>query len=188
MEALDLNNKDMMVEELGDVLFQIIFHSQIAQDDQTFGIYDVLAGVVSKPITRHPHVFGDPEKITTENVLFQWEQIKANERAAKGPNKQSILDGVPKSMPALAAAQSMKARASRATLFNEQEGFPLERIVGLFNTEKGSGNSRIMEQNVGEALFLLVAKADDLGIDAEAALREANERFRLKITDIERKG
>ena len=187
LEALDLNNRDMMVEELGDVLFQIIFHSQIAQDDQTFGIYDVLAGVVSKLISRHPHVFGDPRKTSTENVLFQWEQIKANERAAKGPNKQSILDGVPKSMPALAAAQSMKARASRANLFNEQEGFPLERIVGLFNTEKGSGNSRIMEQNVGEALFLLVAKADDLGIDAEAALREANERFRLKITDIERK-
>ena len=186
LEALDLNNRDMMVEELGDVLFQIIFHSQIAQDDQTFGIYDVLVGVVSKLITRHPHVFGDPEKITTENVLFQWEQIKANERAAKGPNKQSILDGVPKSMPALAAAQSMKARASRANLFNEQEGFSAESIVSLFSEAGISDNTGIKERNVGDALFLLVAKADDLGIDAEGALREANERFRFKITDIER--
>lgn len=185
LEALDNNDKTLMVEEFGDVLFQVIFHAQIAQDEESFGIYDVLQNIVSKLITRHPHVFGDTESMTTDKVLFQWEQIKAKERAQKQNKGQSILDGIPKSMPALAAAQSMNSRVRRTNLLENPEDSSIEQIIILFNEAENNTNLIMREQEIGKAFFLLADKADVLGIDAESALRSANEKFRSKIKEIE---
>jgi len=185
LEALDNNDKTLMVEEFGDVLFQVIFHAQIAEDEESFGIYDVLQNIVSKLITRHPHVFGDTESMTTDKVLFQWEQIKAKERAQKQNNGQSILDGIPKSMPALAAAQSMNSRVRRTNLLENSKDSSIEQIIILFNEAEKNTNLIMREQEIGKALFLLADKADVLGIDAESALRSANEKFRFQIKEIE---
>lgn len=185
LEALDNNDKTLMVEEFGDVLFQVIFHAQIAQDEESFGIYDVLQNIVSKLITRHPHVFGDTESMTTDKVLFQWEQIKAKERAQKQNKGQSILDGIPKSMPALAAAQSMNSRVRRTNLLENSKDSSIEQIIILFNEAENNTNLIMREQEIGKAFFLLADKADVLGIDAESALRSANEKFRSKIKEIE---
>ena len=185
LEALDNNDKTLMVEEFGDVLFQVIFHAQIAQDEESFGIYDVLQNIISKLITRHPHVFGDTESMTTDKVLFQWEQIKAKERAQKQNKGQSILDGIPKSMPALAAAQSMNSRVRRTNLLENSKDSSIEQIIILFNEAENNTNLIMREQEIGKAFFLLADKADVLGIDAESALRSANEKFRSKIKEIE---
>ena len=145
----------------------------------------MLQNIVSKLITRHPHVFGDTESMTTDKVLFQWEQIKAKERAQKQNNGQSILDGIPKSMPALAAAQSMNSRVRRTNLLENSKDSSIEQIIILFNEAEKNTNLIMREQEIGKALFLLADKADVLGIDAESALRSANEKFRFQIKEIE---
>ena len=170
LEAIESGQPAQMIEELGDLMFQTVFHAQIGADAGTFAIADVIRHLNEKLIRRHPHVFGDAAASTAKEVIGQWERVKAAERSAKGQAERSMLDGVPKAMPALAYAQAVQERAARA-------GF-----------EEGAETAALgpsTEAELGERLFALVADARRQGLDAEEALRGANRRFHARFSRVE---
>ena len=185
LEALDSGDPGRLVEEFGDVLFQVVFHAQIGADDGTFAIGEVIDGLTDKLVSRHPHVFGDATAATAGEVVGQWERLKAAEREAKGEGQLSMLDGVPKTMPALAYAQAVTERAGRAGFDISSGDGALdklaERLRGI--TEGPSAEAR--ESELGDILFMAAVDAARMGIDAEAALRGANQRFRERFGHVE---
>jgi tetrapyrrole methylase family protein/MazG family protein len=173
LEALDKDDPGKLSEELGDLLLQIVLHAQIAKDDGEFEIGDVVKSITTKIIHRHPHIFGKVRVKDADEVMHNWEALKKEEREEGA----SILEGVPKDMPALAYAYEISRRAVRA-------GFEWENIEGVIDklTEeikeiKDSDSQKEKEREYGDLLFTLVNVARWEGIDAEAALREANRKF-----------
>jgi XTP/dITP diphosphohydrolase len=148
-------------EELGDVLFQVVIHSQLAGEEGTFDLADVAADASAKLVRRHPHVFAGTT-LAEGDVLAQWERIK---RAERGEGRASVLEGLPPGMPALFAAERLLERAGR---------------VGIAPQRKAAG-PLADQRALGDALFELVALAREQGLDAETALREANERFAERV-------
>ena len=182
LETIDSGDAAALCEELGDLLLQIVLHAQIARDDKEFEIGDVIAGITDKIIRRHPHIFGTAKVKDTAEVLHNWEALKKAERAEGG----SMLAGVPKDMPALAYALEISRRAVRV-------GFEWENIEGVIDKlaeevkeikEAGSGEEK--EREFGDLLFTLVNVARWEGIDAEAALREANRKFYRRFSSMEK--
>jgi len=187
LEALDHGQRQELVEELGDLLLQVLMHSQIASEAGEFNLRDVLAHVSSKLIRRHPHVFGQVEVQGVSDVLRNWEQIKADERASNGAagDGLSILSGIPSHLPALAYAQAVQERASRAGF-----GWPdIESALGDVMDELGEllrAKDEVHRRNeFGDVLFALVQVARWLKINAEDALRQANRRYRERIFFVE---
>ena len=171
MEALDSGDTDAMVEELGDLLIQVVFHAQIGADNGTFTMADVVRRANDKLVGRHPHVFGKAHAPTAEDVKRQWDQIKAEERRAQGKERGSTLDGVPRTMPALAYAQAVQSRVVRAGL--RWEGDTASELADLASTAARERSP----QRFGELLFAVVQAAREAAVEAEEALREANLRF-----------
>ena len=185
LEALDSGDSTRMVEELGDVLFQVVFHAQIGADDGTFAIDEVIDGLNGKLISRPPHVFGAATAATAGEVVGQWERLKAAERESKGEGERSMLDGVPQTMPALAYAQAVADRAGRAGFdFGDGDG-ALERLAEQVRGGREASFAEAREREIGDALFMAVVDAARIGIDAEAALRGANHRFRQRFAHME---
>ncbi|MFN3681625.1 MAG: nucleoside triphosphate pyrophosphohydrolase [Nitrospira sp.] len=197
LETIDEGNEAKLREELGDVLLQVLFHSQIAAESGTFTIDDVLKTLAEKLIRRHPHVFatdGQPGSVTTsEHVLSQWEQIKRAEREAAGAPR-SALDGVPKTLPALLRAYQIQARASRVGFDWPHNAGGREQIFGKIVEEVGElkqalGDAKMdpasaqptkqteVEAELGDILFSLVNLARFLKVNPEEALRRATNRF-----------
>jgi len=199
LETIDQGDKLKLREELGDVLLQVIFHSQIAAEAGIFTVEDVLETLATKLIRRHPHVFGSNDQTkhisSSEQVLTQWEDIKRAERDATG-NTQSALDGVPKTLPALLRAYQIQARASRVGFDWPQSEAGLEQILAkvaeeigelrealapsLARTEAQSNPSHASEEiesELGDLLFSLVNLARFLKANPEDALRRATNRF-----------
>ncbi|MCP9449444.1 MAG: nucleoside triphosphate pyrophosphohydrolase [Nitrospira sp.] len=197
LETIDQGDEAKLREELGDVLLQVLFHSQIAAEAGTFTIDDVLKTLAEKLIRRHPHVFktdGQGGTVTSsEHVLSQWEQIKRAERQAAG-NSQSALDGVPKTLPALLRAFQIQARAARVGFDWPHNAGGLEQIFEKIAEEVGElkqalGNADIdsasappteqteVEAELGDILFSLVNLARFLKVNPEEALRRATNRF-----------
>ena len=198
-ETIDQQDPAKLREELGDVLLQILFHSQIAAEAGTFTVEDVLDILATKLIRRHPHVFGDtgnPANPTNgEQVLNQWEEIKRSERAAAG-GTQSALDGVPKTLPALLRAYQTQARAARVGFDWPHNATGLEQVFGkvaeeidelreavaqsqsnpVFDASQPTGREHI-EAELGDILFSLVNLARFLKVNPEEALRGSNNRF-----------
>jgi XTP/dITP diphosphohydrolase len=173
LEALESGDEQALCEELGDVLLQVMFHARIAaeRDDGTgFTIDDVADGIVAKLVRRHPHVFGDVTVSGAEDVKRNWDEIKREEKLARAAAQPagsaqaapSALDGVPFGQPALALAAQLQRRAARA-------GAP-EELTRL----DGAGDG----EDIGAALFRLVARARELGLDPEMELRAAARRYR----------
>ena len=184
MEALASGDTQAMVEELGDLLIQVVFHAQIGSDNGTFSLADVARCASEKLVRRHPHVFGDEHFSTPEEVKRRWDQLKALEREAKGQAERSILDGVPATMPALAYAQAVQDRASRAGLHGELS--PKEDRATM--TLKDVTNQPDLEKRqeaFGCLLFGLVGSARESGVDAEQALRSANWSFYRRVVRLE---
>ena len=182
LEALDSGDADALCEELGDLLLQIVLHAQIAKDDKEFEISDVIRGISAKIIRRHPHIFGTAKVKDTAEVLHNWEALKKAEREGGG----SMLEGVPKDTPALAYAYEISRRAVRV-------GFEWENIEGVIDKLaeevkeiRESGSREEKEQEFGDLLFTLVNIARWEGIDAEAALREANRKFYRRFSYMEK--
>jgi tetrapyrrole methylase family protein / MazG family protein len=199
LETIDQRDAAKLREELGDVLLQVLFHSQIAAEAGTFTIDDVLEVLSAKLIRRHPHVFGNGDPTTNptngEQVLSQWEDIKRAERQAAG-GAQSALDGVPKTLPALLRAYQTQARAARVGFDWPHNAVGLEQIFGkiaeemselreaLSESEKiapsssgeGTGRENI-EGELGDMLFSLVNLARFLKVNPEEALRGSTNRF-----------
>ena len=171
LEALDRGDLDTLRDELGDLLFQIAIHAQLASEEGAFDMADVARSIGEKLVRRHPHVFAGTSLEGTD-LLVQWEQIKRQEKHGTPGPRASILDGVPRSLPALFAAERLQERAARVKLRPPRTELPLDIDEPEF---------------LGELLFDVVAEARERGFDAETALREANERFASHVARVERR-
>jgi tetrapyrrole methylase family protein/MazG family protein len=185
LDALDREDMDDLEEELGDLLLQILLHAQIAAEEGDFNIHNVIEGITNKLIRRHPHVFSGVDTNGVEGVIRNWEEIKAEERMSEAVGeKNGILDGVPLVLPALLQAEQIVERVGRV-------GFQGLSVLGTLDSIKEKllllENSRAMEkQNIlGELLLGLASMAHRFGVDAEASLREALNRFRSRFGNLE---
>jgi tetrapyrrole methylase family protein/MazG family protein len=187
LEALDAGDMAALSEELGDLLLSVVVHSEMARQAGHFALDDVLEQIAAKLVRRHPHVFGDLAVEGEGAVLANWEQIKAAELAAKGKARESALDGVPPSLPALAAAQKLGKKAARAG-FNWREidhiWMKLREELDELAEAAAAGDQAHAGEELGDLLFVLTRLADWLGLDAETALREANGKFRRRFTGL----
>src|SRR5688572_202621 len=180
-----------LVEELGDLLLQVVFHSTIAAERGDFTIDDVASGVAEKLILRHPHVFGDEELASAQDVLDKWHTLKANERKASGkPEKksESILDEVPVHFPALLEGLKLTKRAAKVgfdwqevdRIFDKLE----EEVVELKEAIQSDDAEHISEE-IGDLLFVVVNLARRLDVEPETALKKTNRKFRRRFKFIE---
>ena len=167
-------------DELGDLLLQVVFHSQIATDDGLFGFDDVANAISDKMERRHPHIFGDGK---TTHVRLQWEQIKAAERASDGPT--SALSGVALSLPALLRAQKLQSRAARVGFDWPDVNGPRDKIAEELVEVAEAASDAERDEEIGDLLFAVVNYARHLGVDAESALRDANVKFERRFSGME---
>lgn len=182
-EAIETGDRDGMLEELGDVLYQVVFHADIASQSpaENFDIEDVAAHMTAKMISRHPHVFGDDEARaalgiqSADDVVAVWDQLKAADK----PNRSSVLDGIPNSMPALALAEKLLGRAEKVGVsVNSQT--PADALL-VSASLKPTDAEPATEAELGSLLLGLVSSARARGLDAERALRAALRDLRTRI-------
>jgi tetrapyrrole methylase family protein/MazG family protein len=195
LDALDQNNPKELVEELGDLLLQVLFHADIAREAGLFDISDVISSIHDKMIRRHPHVFGNVKAGTSEQVLKNWAQLKAKEKQEVSPENRharqllpSVLDGIPRSLPALLEAHQLTRRAA-------QVGFDWESVEGIITKlREETSELRLAlteadrsrrEEEVGDLLFVAVNLARFLGFDPEVALKHSNLKFKSRFQDME---
>ena len=187
VEAVDEADRQKLCDELGDLLLQIVFHSQIAAEQGRFSIADVINALAEKMIRRHPHVFGDASISTTQEQMKSWELIKTQEGAHRA--RESLLDGIPKSLPALLGAQRIQEKAATVGFDWPKTHGVIEKVaeeIEELKTAAGSGERDHIRDELGDVLFTIVNLARRLGVDAEAALRRANEKFRRRFAAMER--
>jgi MazG family protein len=185
IDALDRGDLAELRDELGDVLLQVLFHSQIASertDGTGFTINDVANGIADKLIRRHPHVFADVSVSDADEVKKNWDQIKAEERAAAGRGTQSVLDSVPMSQPALSLAAQLQHRASRAGVPAEAAELPAGPAA------EPDHDDHETVSGIGAELWSLVARARAAGLDPELELRRAARVYRDRVRSWEAAG
>ncbi len=192
LDALDGVSPSELREELGDLLFQVVFHAQIASENGEFGLADIIDRLHEKMVRRHPHVFGGADLRTSEDVLRNWEDIKAAEKGVDSSSSpgstKSLLDGIPSKLPALHTAYQMTAKASRV-------GFDwsrLEDIIAKLEEEsselleaRARNDKEKTAEEVGDLLFVAVNIARFLGVDPETALRRSNRKFNRRFRQVE---
>ncbi len=184
IEAISVNDSEKIKEELGDLLFQIVFQSQIAKEKKEFEISDIIETISKKMITRHPHVFGAVSSITTEEVLFHWEEQKRRE----GKLRESILEGIPEALPSLLRAHRLQDRAAKV-------GFDWKKVEDVLNKldeEIGELKDAVkikkqneIEDEIGDIFFMLVNISRFVGISPEDALRKTISKFISRFRYIE---
>lgn len=187
LEAIEAGETSAVEEELGDLLFQVVFHAEIAREQGQFEMADVLRRLCDKMVSRHPHVFGDSPVRSAGEALRQWEVIKQRQAEASG-HRRSVIAGVPRALPSLLRAQRMQAKAARvrfdwpdATAAFTKVG---EEMAEAAQALAGGDRSRIQDE-LGDVLFSIVNVARLSGIDAEEALGGAIEKFRRRFTVME---
>ncbi len=183
LEAIEEGDADKMAEELGDVLFHAAFQLRIGEESGAFGARDVFAGVIEKLTRRHPHVFGDAEMEDASDAVPRWDEIKRREMAG---SDRSILDGVPRAMPALAYAQAVQGRAARMGFDWNDAGGAIAKIAEEAAELAAADDSEERERELGDLLFSLVNASRWLSIEAENALRQSNRKFYTRFTRMER--
>jgi tetrapyrrole methylase family protein / MazG family protein len=186
IEAIDEKDPAKLKEELGDLLMQVVFHAQVAKDAGNFDIDDVVEGISSKMISRHPHVFGDARFDTPEEVVKQWQERKKEE----GKFRNSALEGVPKELPSLLRAHRLQSRAAKV-------GFDWEKVEDIFDKLDeelaefreafGKNNIKEIENELGDLFFVLVNISRTVGVNAEGALRKTISKFISRFRYIEMK-
>ena len=172
LDAIDADDRERLREELGDVLLQVAFHAQLAADEGAWDVDDVAQGIVEKLIRRHPHVFGDVEVAGADEVLVNWERIKAQEKGEK-----PLEDDIPPTLPALARASKVQRRAAGWGFEWRSAGSAIEALkeeVGELESHTDADNA---EEEIGDVLFATVAVARKLGVDPESALRRTIRGF-----------
>jgi MazG family protein len=208
LDAMDSGDAKEFSSELGDLLLQIIFHSLIASETHQFDIRDVIESVHTKMVRRHPHVFGDVKASTSKQVLKNWERLKAEEKKAeekksgpgvKAKRHESLLDGIPRSLPALMEANQLTRRAAKI-------GFDWEKLEDILakaaeesnelraeiskpahqNVSATNTSNAAIEEEVGDLLFVAANVARFLGLDPEIALLKANRKFRCRFQWMEK--
>ncbi len=185
IDAIDEEDPKHVQEELGDLALQVVFLGELGRREGSFGPDDVVRGIVEKLVRRHPHVFGDAHVSGSEEVLQNWEAIKAVENKDRG-----VLDGVPRSLPALYRAQRMSEKVSRVG-FDWPDGRGSrdkvsEELAELDEAILG-GNKQRVEDELGDMLFSLVNLARHHGVDAELALRNTADRFSRRFSHVEQR-
>ncbi|MBI3031103.1 MAG: nucleoside triphosphate pyrophosphohydrolase [Candidatus Rokubacteria bacterium] len=183
LEALEGGKRDAMMEELGDVLFQVVFHAQVARELGEFSMADLLERLVAKMVRRHPHVFGEAKVSTAGEAFSQWERIK-HEEATQGGAPRSVLDGVPQSLPALLRAQRLQEKAARTGFdWKDPAGAwaKVKEEVGEVNEALAGGDGAHLQEELGDLLFAVVNVARLRGLDAEGCLRRAADKFRRRF-------
>src|SRR5215813_3838632 len=196
LEAIDNQDYDGLAEELGDLLLHVIFHAQLGKEASQFDINTVIEKISDKLVRRHPHVFGTESASTAEEVIKNWEAIKAQEKAEKlksrTPEQRSLLEGIPSKLPAIHEAHQISSRAARV-------GFDWPDIEGIFEklqeevaelreviANQGDENQRErLEDEIGDMLFVIVNIARYVKIDSESALKRANRKFKARFRYME---
>jgi tetrapyrrole methylase family protein/MazG family protein len=194
LDALDAADPQELREELGDLLFQVVFHAQIARERGEFDLGDVIDRLREKMIRRHPHVFGNADLRTAEDVLKNWEDIKANEKGIPSSSlpqsEKSLLDGIPSKLPALHEAYQMTAKAARVGFDWPDLNSILQKLqeeaVELATADRAHDAAHVA-QEVGDLLFVVVNIARFLEIDPETALRRCNKKFNRRFRYLESK-
>jgi tetrapyrrole methylase family protein/MazG family protein len=185
LAAMDAEDPAMMREEFGDLLLQVVLNAQIASEAGEFVMADVLRAIHDKIIRRHPHVFGELKLAGVEDVLQNWERLKADERRVSGQATKSLLAGLPAALPALTQAQEYQARAARVGFSWSELEQVLEKVREEIDEVQHVDDPRALTVELGDMLFALVNLARWKDVDAEAALREANARFRRRFEFVE---
>lgn len=188
LDAIDRKDWRALAEELGDYLLQAVFYAQMAAEQDLFSVDEALDAINRKLVRRHPHVFGDANAETPDDVKRRWDQIKKEEKAERGEGQQNLLDSVPRSMPALVEAQQIASKAART-------GFDWDNIEQVFEKmheelnelaqARRSAVHEEIEDEFGDILFVLVNVARFLKIDPEQALRRTNAKFRVRFGYVE---
>lgn len=195
VEALDSGDREALCEELGDLLFEIVFLSRLAQEEGRFDAARVVRGIGAKIVRRHPHVFAGAEVTSTEDVLRTWEEIKRQEKraaaapAAEAPEPGSVLSGIPRALPALLKAHRLGEKAARVGFDwkrPEDVFLKVEEEWGELRGAAASGERERVVSEMGDLLFSLVMLARHLRIDPEEALERTNHKFRTRFEAVER--
>ncbi len=173
LEAIDADDDDAMRDELGDVLLQVVFHAQMAADEGRWDVDDVAAGLVGKLIYRHPHVFGEVEVTGADDVLVNWEKLKA----AEAGGRTAVDDDIPASLPSLARAAKVQRRAAGWGFEWRTVDGAVEALREEVEELAAADGGEDAEAEVGDVLFATVALARKRGVDAESALRRTVRRF-----------
>lgn len=186
IEAIDLEDTELLKEELGDVLLQVVFHCRIEEEQGSFTFSDICNGICKKLIVRHPHVFGDTIVSSTDDVLKNWDSIKMETKGQE--SYTDTLNSVAKSLPSLMRAQKVGKRAMRAGMDFKSA----DDALACIGSEKAeldeaisSGDKARIEEEIGDLLFSCVNAARHLGIDAELALKAATDKFILRFSKTE---
>jgi MazG family protein len=195
LDAMEARDAREFASELGDLLLQVVFHSVLAEEAARFTIADVIESIHTKMVRRHPHVFGNVQAATSAEVLKNWEQLKAEERAVEGkPGRgkdESVLAGVSRSLPAALEAHELTRRAAKI-------GFDWDNVEGIFDKieeekreilsaigERKSNSRARIEEEAGDLLFAAVNVARFLDVNPEIALKKANRKFKERISWME---
>ena len=189
LEALDREDDDALREELGDLLLQVVMHTQIAGEEGMFQMADVIAGIDAKLKRRHPHVWGEVQVSDAYEVIVNWETIKREEREKKGDARAEtprfLLDGVPKTLPALAQARAYSSRAARVGLDEVEITADVAHIQQTIETFLQAHSAEDRGTALGEVFFAIAQCAGRLELDPEAVLREANLQFARRMRYVE---
>ena len=209
LEALDSGDTAALCEELGDLLLEVVFLSRIAEENGTFSVSDAIDAIVKKLVRRHPHVFGADAKLSTPHeVRGKWEEMKASERSASAAPK-TILGGVPKTLPSLLRAYEYGSRAAAVGFDWVRPGDVIDKIeeevrelrealnqgnptnlsnpTNLANPTNLGNPGNLIEEELGDLLFAIANLSRKLGVEPEAALRRANDKFRSRFSEVERR-
>ncbi len=184
LEAIEENNDEAMIEELGDLLLQVVFHSQIKKEQGKFDINDVLENLIKKLIRRHPHVFGgeDYEKLEGKDHLDKWEKIKQKEK-----KRESILEGIPKRMPALHRAVKVQKRMAKVGFDWQNPEEVWEKVMEEINELKEAKSPEEIKHELGDVLIAITNLARAYGVDPEEALHQSIDRSIKRFQYIEQK-
>jgi MazG family protein len=190
-DAIEQGDMAELRDELGDLLFQVAFHARMAEEQDAFAFGDVVQAICEKMIRRHPHVFGDEEQREAGAVKGRWEEIKAQEKAAKPKKTESILDDVPLSLPGLTRAVKLQNRAARVGFDWPDTSLVIDKLneemLELSTEVAKGGDADRLEDEMGDLLFVYANLARHLKVDPEKALRRANAKFRRRFGRIEEK-
>ncbi|MDZ7791646.1 MAG: nucleoside triphosphate pyrophosphohydrolase [Xanthomonadales bacterium] len=187
-DAIERDDFDDLRDELGDLLFQVVFHARMAEEQSLFGFDDVADAISDKMVRRHPHVFGDASFDNVDQQSANWEAIKAAERAEKGKAGESALDGVARGLPALRRAVKLQKRAARVgfdwpgpdPIFDKLHEEAEELRAALDNADVDN-----IEEEIGDLLFVITNLARKLDVDPGAALRRCNRKFERRFRTME---
>jgi len=186
-DAIESGDSDYLMEELGDVLLQVVFHSAIAKDNKLFTLGDVINNLCDKLVHRHPHVFGDASVRDSKEVIRNWQTLKTKEELKK--DRASILSGIPNTLPALLHALKIQSTTSRVGFDWDKPAEVLDKLQEELNElteamadKEASG----IEDEIGDMIFSVVNLSRMLGIDPEAALRRTNKKFTDRFYEIEK--